>query len=194
MDNDDEMAMHLIMQEEDDIDAEEEESIAILACLAKMQIEEDTNANPKRGGSKFGRKKSKLRMRLEGHCMLYGDYFAEDPVYDEKDFRRRFRMGKNLFMRLVHGVREHDPWFKLKKDVVGTVGFSSIQKCTAAMRMIAYGIPADNQDDYLRMSESTALTVMYRFARAMVAVFGPHYLRGPTERSEERRVGKECLL
>ena len=46
MDNDDEMAMHLIMQEEDDIDAKEEEIIAILACLA-MQIEEDTNANPK---------------------------------------------------------------------------------------------------------------------------------------------------
>ena len=40
MDDDDEMAMHLIMQEEDDIEAEEEESIAILACLA-MQIEED---------------------------------------------------------------------------------------------------------------------------------------------------------
>ena len=37
--------MHLIMQEEDDIDAEEDESIAILACIAKMQIEEATNAN-----------------------------------------------------------------------------------------------------------------------------------------------------
>ena len=63
------MAMHLIMQE-DNIDAKEDESIAILACLAKMQIEEDTNANPKRGGSKFGRRKSKLRMRVEAHCML----------------------------------------------------------------------------------------------------------------------------
>ena len=50
MDSSDEMAMHLIMQEEDDINAEEDESIAILACLAKMQIEEHTNANPKRGG------------------------------------------------------------------------------------------------------------------------------------------------
>ena len=84
MDNDDEMAMHLIMQEEDDINAEGDESITILACLAKMQIEEDTNANPKRGGLKFGRRKSKLRMRVEGHCMLYGDYFVEDPRFDEK--------------------------------------------------------------------------------------------------------------
>ena len=113
-------------------------------------------------------------------------FFAEDPRFDEKDFRRRFRMGKNMFMRLVHGVREHDPWFKLKKDAVGTVGFSSIQKCTTAMRMIAYGIPADNQDDYLRMSESTALKAMYRFARAVVAMFGPHYLRGPNEEETTR--------
>ena len=186
MDSDDEMAMHLIMQEEDDNDTEEEESIAILACLAKMQIEEDTNANPKRGGSKFGRRKGKLRMRVEGHCMLYGNYFSEDLRFDEKDFRRRFWMSRNLFMRLVQGVREHDPWFKLKKDVVGTVDFSSIQTCTISMRMIAYGVPADNQDDYLRMSESTALTAMYRFARAVVAVFGPHYLRGPTEQETAR--------
>ena len=181
MDSDDEMAMHLIMQE-DDIDAEEEESIAILACLA-MQIKEDTNANPKRGGSEFGRRKRKLRMRVEGHCMLYGDYFIEDPRFDEKDFRRRFRMSRNLFMGLMQGMREHDSWFKLKKVDVGTVGFSSIQKCTAAMRMIAYGVPADNQDDY---SESTALEAMYRFARAVVAVFGSHYLRGPTEQETAR--------
>ena len=118
--------------------------------------------------------------------MLYGDYFVEDPRFDEKDFHRRFQMSRNMFMRLVQGVREHDPWFKLKKDVVGTVGFSSIQKCTTAMRMIAYGVPADNQDDYLRMPESTALKAMYRFARAVVAVFGPNYLRGPTEQETTR--------
>ena len=62
MDIDDELAMHVIMQEEDDIDVEEDESIAIIACITKIQIEANTNANPKLGGSKFGRWKSKLRM------------------------------------------------------------------------------------------------------------------------------------
>ena len=64
---------------------------------------------------------------------------------------------RDLFIRLVYGAWEHDTWFKLKKDVVGMVGFSSIQKCMVAMSMIAYGAPANGQDDYLRMLESTAI-------------------------------------
>ncbi|KAK1682675.1 hypothetical protein QYE76_043523 [Lolium multiflorum] len=47
-------------------------------------------------------------------------------------------MSKGLFMNILHGVREFDPYFKLKADAVGVLGFSSIQKCTAAMRMLAY--------------------------------------------------------
>jgi hypothetical protein len=66
-------------------------------------------------------------------------------------------MSKGLFMNILHGVREFGPYFKLKNEVVGTVGFSSIQKCTAAMMMLAYGAPADTHDDYLHMSESTAI-------------------------------------
>ena len=66
------------------------------------------------------------------------------------------------------------------------IGLSSLQKCTAAMRMLAYGAPADGQDDYLRMSESTAIKTMYRFCKAIVAVFGPDYLRGPNEEETAR--------
>jgi hypothetical protein len=47
--------------------------------------------------------------------------------------------------------------------------------------MLAYGAPANAQDDYLRMSESTAIECMYKFCRAVVGHFGNYYLRGPTE-------------
>jgi hypothetical protein len=95
-------------------------------------------------------------------------------------------MTKELFMEILHGVREFDPYFKLKHDAVGTAGFSSIHKCTAAMRMLAYGAPADAQDDYLRMSESTAIECMYKFCRAVVGHFGKNYLGGPTEAETTR--------
>ena len=35
-------------------------------------------------------------------------------------------------------------------------------------------------DEYLRMSESTCLESLYKFCKAVIAVFGPEYLREPT--------------
>jgi hypothetical protein len=61
------------------------------------------------------------------------------------------------------------------------VGFSSLQKCTAALRMLAYGAPGDSQDHYIRMVESTVMECMSRFCRAVVLVFGSDYLRTPNE-------------
>ena len=80
----------------------------------------------------------------------------------------------------MHAIREYDTYFKLKTDCTGTVGFTSLQKCTVAMKLLAYGAPANLQDDYLRMSESTAIECLNRYCSAVVAVFGPDYLRSPT--------------
>ena len=76
-------------------------------------------------------------------------------------------------------MTEYDDYFKCKYDCTGKVGFSSYQKCTAAIRMLAYGVPGDLVDEYVRMSESTCLEALYRFCRAVVAVFSPEYLREP---------------
>ena len=97
MDNDDELMATLLMEEEADIEAEEEENMAILACLLQLQAEEAVNAEPKRGDSKPGRMKTKSRQRMEGHCMLYNDYFADVPAFTPKDFRRRFWMNRTCF-------------------------------------------------------------------------------------------------
>ena len=79
-------------------------------------------------------------------------------------------MRKTVFDHLYYGVRSY---FILKKDVVGMIDFSGYQKCTAALRMLAYGTSADSWDEYLRMSESTCGGAMVRFATTVVEVFGP---------------------
>ena len=47
-----------------------------------------------------------------------------------------------------------------KRDALGRLGLSSLQKCTAAIRMLAYGLPADACDEYVRIGETTALVAM----------------------------------
>ena len=73
----------------------------------------------------------------------------------------------------------HDPYFECKTNTLGKLGFSSYEKCTAAIRMLAYGIPGDIVGEYVHMSESTCLLSLYNFCKTVVAMFGPEYLRQP---------------
>ena len=69
---------------------------------------------------------------------------------------------------------------------MGTIGFSGYQKCTVALRMLAYGMAADSWDEYLWMSKSTCGDAIVRFATAVVEVFEPQYPRKPTVADTER--------
>jgi hypothetical protein len=71
-------------------------------------------------------------------------------------------MRRQLFLRLVDAVCAFDPWFIQRRDALGRLGLSSLQKCTAALQMLAYGVPADACDEYCRLGESTTLEAMKR--------------------------------
>ena len=126
----------------------------VLATLAALLM---SNEKPRRGGSAPGRMKAKNRHRLEGYCMLYFDYFADAPLHGDKVFRRRYWMSRKLFLGIVNSIQEFDSYFKCKKDCIDKLGFTSIQKCTTAMRMLAYEAPGDSLDDYGRMAESSSI-------------------------------------
>lgn len=47
------------------------------------------------------------------------------------------------------------------------------------MRILAYALPADATDEYIKIGESTAIECVQRFCRAIVEVFAKRYLRSP---------------
>ncbi|XP_035839001.1 uncharacterized protein LOC118486569 [Helianthus annuus] len=91
-----------------------------------------------------------------GHDKLVADYFADEPVYPAEIFRRRFRMSRPLFLRIAGDMALSNPFFTLRNDARGQRGFSNLQKCTSAIRQLAYGFAPDALDEYIRMSERTA--------------------------------------
>lgn len=47
--------------------------------------------------------------KVSSTWLLHKDYFDPDPTFpDDPWFRRRFRMRKPLFLRIVEGVKAHD--------------------------------------------------------------------------------------
>lgn len=119
------------------------------------------------------------RDRATADQRLYNDYFSSSPVYNETMFKRRFRMSRRLFSRILEAVQAHDTYFVQKPNASGQLGLSPHQKITAAMRILAYGVAADATDEYIKIGESTSIESVKRFCRAVVELFGDWYLRSP---------------
>jgi hypothetical protein len=49
----------------------------------------------------FHPRKHIKRPREEAHQKLVNDYFSENPLYPPNIFRRRFRMSRPLFLRII---------------------------------------------------------------------------------------------
>ena len=84
------------------------------------------------------RRHSIRRNHLAGHERLFLDYFAPTPIYPPALFRRRFRIKRSLFLRIQSKVEVYDSYFVQKRHSVKKLGLSSLQKITAALRMLAY--------------------------------------------------------
>ncbi|XP_052627200.1 uncharacterized protein LOC111909886 [Lactuca sativa] len=120
------------------------------------------------------------RDREEGHRRLVNDYFAENGVYQPSDFKRRFRLRKNVFQRVANAMEARYEFFQMRYDARGKRGFTGLQKCVAAIKLMAMGESPDSVDDYMRMSERIARESLYLLARGVVETFGDQYLRKPS--------------
>ncbi|XP_062227498.1 uncharacterized protein LOC133925662 [Phragmites australis] len=153
-------------------------AVALLADI-------ESNKRPKHGGSVPGRVVVCQDRQLD-HARLVEHYFAEVPVYGEATFRRRFRMSRELLLRIANAVEAHCPYFKQKRNAARVLGHSVLQKITTSMCMISCGVPADSVDDYLRIGESTPILSLRKLVKAVIEIFGGEYLRAPTTEDTAR--------
>ncbi|XP_070668336.1 uncharacterized protein [Malus domestica] len=72
----------------------------IAAAMAAAMVCQLTEEQPQWGGPITGRS-YKPRKRAITHANLMNNYFDPNSVYTEEDFRRRFRMRRHVFKRLL---------------------------------------------------------------------------------------------
>ncbi|CAL5416256.1 unnamed protein product [Camellia sinensis] len=144
-----------------------------------IQILQSSNRLKKRGGSVVGHNYIH-RDRWKGHERLFADYFAANPVYSLATFRRRFRIHRPLYLRILNAIEAHNPYFVEKQDATHILGLSPLQKMTLVMRILSYGVTAYAVDNYVPIVESTAIESLQHFCNSVIEIFGPKYLRSPT--------------
>ncbi|XP_020253094.1 uncharacterized protein LOC109830287 [Asparagus officinalis] len=139
------------------------------------------------------KRKSIHRDHHAAHERLMADYFAESCTYTDAQFRRRYRMKRPLFLRIVDSISNYDDYFTQRRNNAGKLGLTPIQKCTAAIRMLAYGVAADACDEYVKIGESTAIECTRKFCEGVIALFQDEYLRRPNVEDLQRllQVGQE---
>ena len=99
----------------ENLEENESEQDAIIAQHMNIQraISQYLNQqnNPMtRGGLIPGHRVINRDRESADHRSFY-DYFAESPRYNDQMFRRRFRMSRSLFLRIVDKVEARDNYF-----------------------------------------------------------------------------------
>ena len=90
-------------------------------------------------------------------------------------------MRKSLYLKIVDFVVDHDAYFLQNRDCNNFLGFTPIQKCAAAVRLVASGASADEMDNRYRLVKSTILETLRRFCDAIIEIFSERHMRSPDE-------------
>ncbi|KAJ1254074.1 hypothetical protein BS78_K124400 [Paspalum vaginatum] len=100
--------------------SEEEQSAneleAIAGALHLLRLIKKRKRARRRRGSVVGRQNT-LRPIQEGAKHLETDFFQDSPIYGPHFFRRRFRMKKELLLRIEKALLQYKPeYFEQRRD------------------------------------------------------------------------------
>ena len=95
-------------------------------------------------------------------------------------------MQRPLLCHIMNKVVEGDVCFQQRRYAAGRLGLSPLQKCTAAIRMLAYGVAPDAVDEYLRIGQTTSRKALQHFCQGVISQFEGDYLRSPTDEDLRR--------
>jgi hypothetical protein len=73
-----------------------------------------------------------------------------------------------IFLIIMHKLSEISPYFCEMYDATGSAGLTALQKYTAALRQLAYGMTADTIDEYLKLGKTTVLECLEYYCSGII--------------------------
>jgi hypothetical protein len=87
----------------------------------------------------------------------------------------------------MHKLSETSLYLCERYDATGRTGLTALQKCTAALRQLVYGIAVDIIYEYLKLGKTTTLECL-EYCLDIIKCFGNEFLCRPTV------ADTQCLL
>jgi hypothetical protein len=88
----------------------------------KAKVEAASSEPPIRRQRQSGPRRYIPRNREADLDNLIAKYFSSNPIYTDEMFRRRFRMNRPLFLRIVEALSDWDLFFTQRVDATGRDG------------------------------------------------------------------------
>lgn len=159
---------------------------ALSLLLAEGVMEDDLEKYW--GGSRPGKAPNKHRDFEGAANRLIRHYFSGDnSTYSEVDFKRRFRMERDVFQRIYTTITG-DGMFAQRYDCTNKIGIHPLVRLTACLRVLMYGSCADLFDESFEIAESTLLLSVKAFCTSIIEHFGTAYLNRPPNEQELERI------
>jgi hypothetical protein len=89
-------------------------------------------------------------------------------------------MWRTSFLSIMHKLSKTSLYFSERYDATDRVDLNALQKCSAIMRQLVYGMATDTIDEYLELRKSTALECLEYYCPGIIECFEAEFLRRPT--------------
>nr|XP_024392372.1 uncharacterized protein LOC112290411 [Physcomitrium patens] len=111
-----------------------------------FSLKRKTPDKPNHGGSRLGRAANTDHDFEEGYRRIFQDYFGDHPIYSSKLFRRCFCMRRELFLRIINGIKAQDPCYNIVGEYI-RISESSASDC---LQHFCAAVEAHFGPEYLR--------------------------------------------
>jgi hypothetical protein len=76
-----------------------------------------------------------------------------------------------LFLSIMHKLIKTSLYFCERCDATGRAGLTVLQKCTAALCQLVYGMTVDTIDEYLKLEKTTVLECLEYYCSDIIECF-----------------------